>query len=201
MAVWFLVVNATPVPEAKQAEKKTFVSAAHQLCSLTKGCNYPLLLACLRNSSDTSPTVLEATSVASCKLALHSVLDLLIELGCSVDCEDNMGNYPLHLAVMLCEDSSLKCVQTLVENGAHIDAVNNLKQTPLDLARTKCGYSSLKDDLIRYLSRATSEHCSLQCLAARAIVAHKQDYINVLPSFLVSFVAQHEPHEQDDTEE
>ena len=198
LAVWFLAVDATPDPKAKQAEKENLVSAARQLCFLTKGCNYPLLLACLRNSPGNTSA---ATIVASCKLPLHSVVELLIELGCSVDCEDDQGNYPLHLAVMLCEDSSLKCVQSLVESGAHIDAVNYLKETPLDLAGTNCGYHSLKDDLIDYLSRATRENCSLQCLAAKALVAQGQNYIKLLPPHLVSFVAQHGSDEQDTEQE
>ena len=202
LAVWFLVVDAIPDPENKQAEKGKLVSAARQLCFLMKGCSYPLLLACLKNTPDNNSHLLSAaTSVAGCKLPLHLVVELLIELGCSVNCEDSKGNYPLHLAVMLHEDSSLKCVQSLIENGAHVDAVNHFKQTPLDLAKIKCGYPNLKDGLILYLSRAIREHCSLQCLAAKALVAQGQNYIKMLPPFLVSFVAQHESDEQEDVEE
>lgn len=202
LAVWFMVVDAVPDPRDKQTEKEKLVSAAHQLCFLMKGCSCPLLLACLRNTPENNSQLLSAaTSVAICNLPLHLVVELLIELGCSVNCEDSKGNYPLHLAVTLREDSALKCVQTLIENGAHVDAVNHFKQTPLDLAKTRCGFPDLKNDLILCLSRAMREHCSLQCLAARALITQEQNYIKMLPLFLVSFVAQHEPDEQEDTEE
>ena len=79
-----------------------------------------------------------APSVAKCKLPLHLVVELLIELVCSLDCEASRGNYSLHLAVMLHEDSSLKCMAANIEKGAHIDAVNHFKQThALHLARTQ----------------------------------------------------------------
>ena len=183
-------------------EGELIVSAARQLCFLMEGCDYPILLACLRNSADNNlQIVLAATSVARSKLPLHSVVELFMELGCPINGEDNMGNYPLHLAAMLCEDSSLKCVQLLVEYGAHIDAVNHLRQTPLDLARTEYGYPNLKDDLIHYLSKVTREHISLQCLVGKTVIAHGQKYIKLLPPSLVSFVAQHESFEQEDTED
>ena len=197
LALWFLVVDAIPNPVDKQAEKERLLWAARQICLLMKGCSCSLLLACLSSAPD---MLSAASSVAECKLPLHLVVELLIELGCSVNCEDSRGNYPLHLAVMLHEDSSLKCAHSLIESGAHVDAVNHFKQTPLDLARTQCGYPELEDELILYLGSAMCEHCSLQCLAAKALVAQEQNYIKILPPFLVSFVAQHESDEQGDTD-
>ena len=173
LAVWFLVVDATSDTRAKQTEQENLVSAARQLCVALKGGSHPPLLGCLRNSPDHNWQVeFAVTMVGMSKLPLHLVVDLFTDLGCSMDCKDNMGNYPLHLAVMLNKDSSAKCVQLLVESGAHIDAVNHSKQTPLDLARTERGYPLLKDDVIYCLSTATRENFSLLCVAAKAVITH-----------------------------
>ena len=193
LAVWVKAVDMMTDLHAKSHEKTKLQSAVKQLCELVDKQPFSLLTACLKNlpKGKKLNQTSAISSIFHSKLPLFKVINLFLNSGCSISCEDSIGNYPLHLAVQMMEDSALDCVKTLVENGAHLDAVNHLEQTPLDLARAKCGYKKQKDAIVQFLLASMKEQLSLQCLAAKAITTYAIDYASILPPFLVSFVAEH----------
>lgn len=189
MALWFLVLD---VCSDRVRERERINSAVKQVCSLMAGKNCPVLIACLCDILTPPRANNAVTSVANASLPLHRVLEALMDNGCPVNSEDSMGNFPLHLAVQLKEDSSLECVRTLVEYGAHLDAVNHNNDTALSIALKKKGFVKNNEAIIEFLRTATRHEMSLQCLSAVTLVREGVAYANVLPKFLISFVAKHE---------
>ena len=194
LAIWFRAIDIIKEKKHLVQEKERLQTAVTQLCDLVKERETPLLIACLRNvtSGQKQAQVSAATSIAKSKLPLHKVLAAFLDHGCPVNCEDSMGNFPLHLAVQLNEDSSLNCVQTLIDYGAHLDAVNHANETALDLALKKPGFNKHKTLVVELLKKSHRQHLSLQCLSAITVVHEGLPYVGVLPSFLISFVAEHE---------
>lgn len=188
LAIWFKVIESSPSSE----EKKRLDSAVKQLISLMEGKETPLLVACLHDITGAPKTNSAVTNVANAKLPLHCVVKALIENGCPVNCEDSMGNFPLHLAVKLKEDSSLECVSTLIEFGAHLDAVNHRNESALFIAKKREGYSKSNQAIIDLLTASMHRDMSLQCLSAATIVRERLGYVGILPSFLISFVSEHD---------
>ena len=199
LAVWLMAIDHVTEKSQKMREKDKLLSSVKLLCSVMEGKECPLLIACLRNISARSKAGPAATSVASSKLPLHRVVILLIENGCPINCEDSMGNFPLHLACQLREDSSFECVKTLVEYGAHLDAVNHCNETSLQIAQKKIGYTKNCTQILEYLTKARLEGMTLQCLSAVALIQEGIPYMEILPSFLISFVAEHETDGQETT--
>ena len=195
LAVW---IKATSLMEEskKREEERKILEATKQLQKLMEEKETPLLLACLKNTpqSRSMHTFSASLSVAVAKLPLHRVVALLIENGCSVHSEDAVGNYPLHIAVKLKEDSAANCIRTLVEYGAHVDAVNHHNQTALQIAKT---FEKEKVEIVSFLKESTAKCTSLQCFAARVTVREGMDYVNVLPSQVSGFVAMHDADEVD----
>ncbi|CAJ1971048.1 unnamed protein product [Sphenostylis stenocarpa] len=61
------------------------------------------------------------------------VMAVLVELaGLDLECEDDEGHVPLHMAV---ESGDVGTVQVLLENGVNLNAVNKRGATPLYMAR------------------------------------------------------------------
>ena len=123
-------------------------------------------------------------------IPLHKAIALFLDRGCPVHCEDEDGNFPLHLAVKLLDDSASKCIQTLLDYGAHFDAVNFNGQTALDLAKAQT-FPPPVNGVISELTKASTVKLSLQCLASQVVAKHNLDYINILPSRIVKFVSWH----------
>ena len=190
LAVWFKVLEHSP--DKYSEERKRLDSAVRTLVSLMEGKETPLLVACLYDITGAPKTNNAITSVANAKLPLHSVVEVLIENGCPVNCEDSIGNFPLHLAVKLKEDSSLECVKTLIEYGAHLDAVNHCNESALSLAKKKEGHRKNNQAIIDLLTLSLHRDLSLQCISAAAIVKEGLNYVGVLPAFLTSFVSEHD---------
>ena len=123
-------------------------------------------------------------------------MSLFLDYGCPLNSEDDSGNFLLHLAVALKEESSLECVKVLVDAGAHIDAVNYKNETPLKLASnigsSSLGYAANRSSISSYLQTSERKHGSLRCLCAKIIIKHSIPYKNILPNFLVAFVVEHD---------
>jgi Fem-1 family protein b len=199
LAVWFKAIDTMTDLSCKLKEKEKLGFAAKTLCNAMIDKRCPLLIACLTNLSSSCKSGSAVNSVAKAGLPLHKVISLLIENGCPVNCEDLSGNFPLHLAVQLKEDSSFNCVKTLLDCGAHVDAVNHNKETALQVAIAEKSLGSDKRDMtsiIEYITKATRENLNLQCLCAKTIIHRSIPYMDVLPSFLISFVAEHESDDQ-----
>ena len=194
LAVWILSIEISDDDMYKMVEREKLLNAAKQLCTLTNKMKPSLLIACLRNIpvNEKQSHLSAASAIAHSKLPLHKVISLLLDNGCSLKCEDDIGNFPLHFAVLLKEDSSLECLKTLIEYGAHIDAVNHREQTPLDLALCEVGYAENKESIFTFLSHADRKYSTLQCLSAKTLVRECIPYEAILPGFLVSFVSEHE---------
>lgn len=190
IAAWLMVAKCVKERERKEEIMSAISRAVEELLLVMESNRCPILVACLQNLPENGSGACK--DVAASKLPLHKTLALLIDHGCSVHCEDNSGNFPLHLAVQLKEDSALNCVKTLLEYRAHPDAVNFDGHTALDLAREKTGYADLKDSIVEELQQATVRYTSLQCLASKAVVAYGLDYASILPAKLVEFVSWHD---------
>ena len=65
---------------------------------------------------------------------LNKTIALFLDRGCSIHCEDEHGNFPLHEVVKLLDRNAQKCVSTLLDYGAHHDVVNFNNKTALDIA-------------------------------------------------------------------
>ncbi len=185
LAVWIKDIHNG---NEKEEELEALSRTVSDLVAV-QGLSCPILNACLRNLPGKLSGV--HSHIMSAKLPLHEALALLIDQGCSVYSEDEGGNFPLHLAVQLKEDSALSCVRTLLEYGGHPDAVNFDGQTALDLAR-KNENEQIRNEVVSAMEVASFQYSSLQCLASRALVNYGIDYAAVLPRYLIQFVSLHE---------
>lgn len=193
LAIW-IKVSSLMEGEKKVEEESKVRQAAIQLLCLLEEKGSPLLLACIGNTphSRSAHNLSAGSTIAVSELPLERVVALLLDIGCPVDSEDQMGNYPLHIAVSLREDSALSCVKTLIEYGAHVDAVNHHNQTALQVAKLRTGFKNQENEIISVLREATVRHTTLQCLASKAVVREGLDYVKVLPPQVANFVAKHE---------
>ena len=190
LAVWIKVRDCIKEPEQQKKETELISKAAKELIMSMDSHPCPVLVACLQNIDypDAFSNYYLAELVDS-NLPLHKTIALFLDLGCSVHCEDELGNFPLHLAVKLQEDTAPLCVKTLLEYGAHIDALNFDGKTALDLASESYSRKGVSAELENYLSG----YLSLQCMAAKVVVKYFRGcYENLLPPRLVKFVSWHE---------
>ena len=187
IAAWIKVADCIkePVKQAKQTEMIT--KGAQDLIKVMENNSCPLLIACLQNIPQHTNGA--GKDIVNATLPLHKAIALFLDLGCSVHCEDESGNFPLHLAVKLQEDTAPLCIKTLLEYGAHIDAVNFDGKTALDCAlQDDTPQKSVRSEL----QRNVSQFLSLQCLASRAVVKYCNGYASVLPPRLIEYVSWHE---------
>ena len=190
LAAWLKIVN--------QIEDKTEQSQAHakintatkDLINATESLKTQLVTACMQNLPNNNSGA--SRDIVVSKLPLQCVLAKFLDFGCNIQCEDSGGNFPLHLAVQLKEDSSLECVRTLLEYGCHIDAVNYNAETALDVAEKGCGYKDHQADIVAELKKATFQNTTLQCLTSRTILANHIDFASILPRNIVQFISWHE---------
>ena len=120
------------------------------LLKITENLKVLLITVCLQNLPNFS-TVTE-------KRPFHAGLAMFFDLGTSIQCKDASGNFPLHLAVQLREDSALECVWTLVDYGCHVNAVNYNGETALNVAVKECGFPYLQSEIVAELRRATFQN-------------------------------------------
>lgn len=183
IAVWIKVADCIKDPLKNAQEKELISQAVVDLRDAMEGNSCSLLTACLQNVPDHGGGA--GKDVYSQSLPLGKVIGLLLDHGCSVHCEDDNGNFPLHLAVMLRDESTPECVKALLDYGAHADAVNFDNKTALELAVT-----STNPGVVAELLKATRV-VSLQCLASQSLIRAAIDYKYILPPKLVSFVSWH----------
>ena len=190
IAVWIKVRDCIIEPERQRRETDLISKAAQELVTTTDNNPCPILIACLQNILCPEASVSSYSSeLVDANLPLHKALALFLDLGCSVRCEDESGNFPLHLAVKLHEDTAPLCIKTLLEYGAHIDAVNFDEKTALDLALEASARKGVCTELENYLCGCLS----LQCMAAKAVLKYFGGcYEDFLPPRLVKFVSWHE---------
>ena len=198
LAVWIKAISHQE-EKRRAEEKKRIVESALHLQKLMEEKDNSLILACLQNTPQNRSThhISASQSISKSGLPLHKVVAILIENGCSVHSEDSMGNYPLHFAVKLNEDSALNCIKILLEYGAHADAVNHRNLTALQIAEKLDN----RPDIVAFLREVTTRGTSLQCLAARATVREGMDYLHVLPPQVSGFVAMHDADDVDSCSE
>ncbi|GFO07066.1 protein fem-1-like protein [Plakobranchus ocellatus] len=119
----------------------------------------------------------------------RQMLEILLLLGADPLVRDCRGDTILHAAVRgLREDSSSGAsdpdtVLMLLKHGAHPDQVNHSAATPCDLL-------SASETGVR---RILQNKITLQCLAARVVVAHHIPYVGEIPRALYMFVELHAP--------
>ena len=188
LSAWVKVSECMDKAEDQKREKDLISAAVVELIRAMEGKDCPLMIACLQNFPDHGSGA--GKDVYSQKLPLGKVVALLIENGCPIHCEDENGQFPLHLAVMLKDESAPECIRVLLEYGAHTDAVNFENKTALELARTMD--PKPVPGVVAELATASTNHLSLQCLASRALIQNNIDYCRVLPSRLIKFVSWHE---------
>lgn len=194
LAVWLMAINASGDREYKHNECEKFRKCAKALYDLNINGETPLLVACLKNlpppAKDVTHFASASSAISHSKLPLHKVISLFLDFGCLLNSEDEFGNFLLHLAVMLNEDSSYDCVRTLVEAGAHIDAVNYNNETPLQ--QTSNSYAANRAKIRDYLTTSEKTQITLRCLCAKTLIRNVIPYKNVLPNYLVSYVSEHD---------
>ena len=196
LAVWLMAIDASKDTEYKANEMITLRKCVKKLIDVTNEKEPPLLISCLSNIGSSTNTQRASTALTHCRLPLHRVVSLLLDYGCPLNSENDSGNYPLHLAVILREDSSYGCVKTLVEAGVHLDAVNYDNQTAFDLANVVGGkfdgFAGNRSSISSYLLTSSVKHNSLQCNCAKALIKYKIPYKKILPTSLIAFVSEHE---------
>lgn len=191
IAVWIKVMEH--IQDKKQAEEEQvkITNAVDELIGAMDGSGCGVLIACLQNLPEHSSGA--GKDIIKIDIPLHKAIVVFLDRGCSIHCEDEHGNFPLHLAVKLHDSNAVKCVQTLLDYGAHHDAVNFNRETVLDVVRsTSILTQTPPGEVERELTRAAASHLSLQCLAARAVVNYSLHYMDVLPHRVLKFVAWHE---------
>ena len=190
VAVW-IVVAETIEDNVKQAREMELVSeAVDSLVMIMRGSPCPLLVAGLANLPENGGA---CKDVAKAKLPLDRAVAMVLDQGGSLTVEDDAGNFPLHLAACLKEDSCVAVVKTLLEYGAHFDAVNYDGWTALDVAlKADSGLPELQVEVVKVLEEASWRHSSLQCLAADAVVRHRLSFTAILPRNVSEFVSWHE---------
>lgn len=186
IAVWLKVVECTKDKRAAAEEKAKIVCAVDNLMEAMEGKECPVLIACLQNLPEHSSGA--GKDIIKIGIPLQKAIALFLDRGCPVHCEDEEGNFPLHLAVKLLDKSAPSCVQTLLEYGAHYDAVNFSNETALDVAKS---LKSPVEGVTEELSKVSGAHMSLQCLTSQVIAKHGVKYIGVLPQRVADFVSWH----------
>ena len=191
IAAWIKVADCIIEPAKRAKQVELINDSAQCLIKKTESSSFPLLIACLQNIPQHSNGA--GKDIVNAKLPLHKAIALFLDLGCSVHCEDEEGNFPLHLAVKLQEDTAPNCIRTLLEYGAHIDAVNFDGKTALDVAlKHDTPHKEVRNEIQKYLP----QYLSLQCLASRAVVKYCDGYAAVLPPRLIEYVSWHEGDEK-----
>ena len=190
LAAWIQIMDKIEDKTQQLQEHEKINSAVKDLLKVSGSLKISLITACLQNLPQNNGGA--SKDITNGKLPFHLVLSKLLDFECPLQCEDLAGNYPLHLAVQLKEDSALECVRTLIEYGCHVDAVNYNGETALDIAMRECGYTDLQSEIIAELKKSTFQSSTLQCLASRTILSCSIDYASILPSNLVQFVSWHE---------
>lgn len=190
IAVWIKVADCMPGegPEGGEAgkERARIAAAVDALMAAMEDNVCPVLIACLQNLPEHNSGA--GKDIIKIRIPLHKAASLFLEKGCPVDCEDQEGNYPLHLAVKLLDKSAPHCIRTLLEYGAHYDAVNFNGETPLDVVQSLL---TPTEGVVEELSKVSGCHVTLQCLSARAIVKYGVRYAGILPQRVVDFVSWH----------
>ena len=195
VAAWIKVADCIEEREKRVKQEELIMENAQQLIKVMENNSCPLLIACLQNIPQHSNGA--GKDIINAKLPLHKAIALFLDLGCSVQCEDEGGNFPLHLAIKLQEDTAPLCVRTLLEYGAHIDAVNFEGKTALDLALQD---NTVQKEVRNELQRSLPQFLSLQCLASRSVVRYFNGYANILPPRLIEYVSWHEGEELENGE-
>ena len=191
LATWIKVADHIKDQKRREAEDELIHKAGKKLIEISKDNPCPLLVSCLQNLPTDSMGA--AKDIACNKLPLNRVLSLLLEMGCQIQCEDAEGNFPLHLAARLQEDSALCCVRTLLEYGAHVDAVNHEGKTALGVALAlPPNYANDRTGIIQELEVAGRRQMSLQCISARAVLEYRFEYHTIFPHSLNCLVSWHE---------
>lgn len=192
IGVWLKIVECRGEGEGAVEEKAAVVRAVDDLVKAMEGKSCPLLVACLQNLPEHNSGA--GKDIKKLSIPLHKAVALFLERGCSVYCEDEEGNFPLHLAVKLQDKAAPSCVRTLLEYGAHYDAVNYGKETAMDVARALRSPGPVKG-VMEELMVARVAHMSLQCLASRVIVEHGIRFVGILPQRVVEYVSWHKGDE------
>ena len=107
------------------------------------------------------------------------ILELLLECGANVNCQDIRGDTPLHFSLD-CQKPDNDIVRILLDNGAHIDTCNSYGQTPYGLLSK---LPHLRINPLHYMT--------LKCYAARAIMNFHVPYKGHIPRALEDFVPLH----------
>ena len=191
VAVWIMV--AEHIEDTRQAteEKSKILDAVDQLISLMDASGCGILIACLQNLPEYTSGA--GKDIIKIDIPLHQAVALFLDRGVYIHCEDEHGNFPLHLAVRLMDLNAPKCVKTLLDYGAHHDVVNFNKETALDIARYQTFPPHMPPGgIVDDLTRAATCQLSLQCLAARAVARYGLQYMDVLPHRVFKFVAWHQ---------
>ena len=117
-----------------------------------------------------------------CTFPCNNCIELLAELGVSMDCCDINGNTALHMAC-LDKDKPAKpaTLLALLNGGVHLDIKNSEGKQALD-------YVPLRKDIVSAIM--PQNFISLQCLAANAVRRHKIRYRN-LSKDLQQFTDKH----------
>ncbi len=188
LAAWVKVCDCIENPEVLCQEKIALNEGVSELVHAMSDKEYSLIVACLQNFPNHGSGA--GRDVYSQKLPLGKVMSLLLEQGCPLHCEDENGQFPLHLAVLLKDESAPDVIRTLLEYGAHMDAVNFENKTALQLAMDR--NCRPVPGVVEVLMSAVTNHLSLQCLASRALIQNNIEYSKVLPPRLIKFVSWHE---------
>ena len=187
IAVWIKVVDHIEEKDRVAEEWVKIRSAVNELVEAMESSESEVLVACLQNLPEHSSGT--GKDIVKIDIPLHKAIEVFLEWGCPIHCEDEHGNFPLHLAVKLHDVAAVKCVKTLLEYGAHHDAVNFKGETALDLAKEK-------PVIEQELAHAAVSQLSLQCLASRAVVSHGLHHLGILPERCLEFVAWHEGYSE-----
>ncbi len=190
IAVWIKVAECIMDGKAAAEEMERIEQAVDDLVKAMEGKLHPVLIACLQNLPEHNSGA--GKDIIKLELPLHKATALFLEHGCCIDCEDQEGNFPLHLAVRLMDCSAPRCIQTLLDYGAHYDAVNFARETAMDVVKSLPEKCPPVKGVVDELSKASGVHLSLQCLSARVIVECRVPYVGILPQRVVDFVSWHE---------
>ncbi|XP_055642760.1 protein fem-1 homolog C-like isoform X2 [Toxorhynchites rutilus septentrionalis] len=106
-----------------------------------------------------------------------TVMNLLLKCGADVNARDKARSTPLHVSA---SNYQTEIVEMLLEHGAHIDARNVYGSRPTQYI------AELKDDIL------LSNHMSLKCLCANAIVENSIPYENKFPAAMERFIKAHD---------
>ncbi len=184
LAVWIMVVDHIEEPVKVESEWELIRSAVDELIEAMCGRQTEVLVACLQNLPPEHSSG-AGKDIVKMNIPLDRVIATLLDRGCPLHCEDEHGNFPLHLAVNLQDKNAVSCVRMLLDYGAHYDAVNYKGETALSLAKER-------SDMQHEMARASVSRLSLQCLASRVVVQHGLHHLGMLPPRCLEFVAWHE---------